>query len=165
MSSHGYEIPYDLGARGTCTIGGNVATHAGGIHFVKHGPLRGNVLGLEVVLANGKILDMMLKVRKDSTGPDLKHLFIQSEGTLGIITKVGLLCHKSDNFSKLVFLDVDSYQQVLQVHDLAKRFLGRSLSAIEYMDYECYYTVYAERSSDLDFPIPIDKLNKDKYFV
>jgi len=88
VGSKNYETPYDLGARGSCTIGGNVATNAGGINFVKHGPLRGNVLGLEVVLANGTILDMMSNVRKDSTGPDLKHLFIQSEGSLGVITKV-----------------------------------------------------------------------------
>jgi len=78
---HNYEIPYDLGARGSCTIGGNVSTNAGGINFVRYGPLRGNVLGLEVVLPNGKVLDMMCSVRKDSTGPDLKHLFVQSEGT------------------------------------------------------------------------------------
>lgn len=94
VAEDGYEIPYDLGARGSCTIGGNVSTNAGGINFVKYGSLRGNVLGLEVVLPNGEIMDMMTIVRKDSTGPDLKQLFVQSEGTLGVITKVALQCEK-----------------------------------------------------------------------
>lgn len=66
------EIPLDLGARGSCVIGGNISTHAGGKYFVKYGPIRTNILGLEVVLANGTILNLQQKVRKDNTGVDLK---------------------------------------------------------------------------------------------
>lgn len=155
VSNFGYEIPYDLGARGSCTIGGNVSTHAGGINFVKHGPLRANVLGLEVVLADGRILDMMNKVRKDSTGPDLKQLFIQSEGTLGIITKVCLRCVKSDPVSKNVFLDVNSYEEVLEVLSIAKAKIGRNLAAIEYMDYDSYKLVHDFKKDLLDFPYEV----------
>jgi FAD/FMN-containing dehydrogenase len=122
----GYEMPFDLPSRGSCTIGGNVATAAGGINFVKHGPLRANVLGLEVVLANGKVLDMMSRVRKDSTGPDLKQLFIQSEGTLGLITKVSLQCAPMQKEKKVAILDVESYAHVPETLALCKSILGRS---------------------------------------
>lgn len=69
-------IPYDLGAKGSCLIGGNIATNAGGLRFIRYGPLHGNVLGLEIVLPNGKILDLMSSMRKDNTGYHLRHLFI-----------------------------------------------------------------------------------------
>jgi FAD/FMN-containing dehydrogenase len=157
VGKHGYDVPYDLGARGSCTIGGNVSTHAGGINFVKYGPLRGNVLGLEVVLPSGKILNMMNTARKDSTGPDLKQIFIQSEGTLGIITKVALRCEASSPEKKLMFLDVTEYSHVLQVLNLAKQKFGRNLSAIEYMDHQSYDLVHSFKNKLLDFPFSYDQ--------
>ena len=69
-------IPYDLGAKGSCLIGGNLATNAGGLRYIKYGSLHGNVLGLEVVLPDGQILDLMSNMRKDNTGYHLRHLFI-----------------------------------------------------------------------------------------
>ncbi len=92
LEDHGYTTPLDLGAKGSCQIGGNVATHAGGLRFVRYGSLRGTVLGLEAVLADGRVIDVLTALRKDNTGYDLKQLFIGSEGTLGVITKVTLLC-------------------------------------------------------------------------
>lgn len=106
------EAPYDLGAKGSCYVGGNVATHAGGTnelicygnwsdlpikilkgkYLVKHGALRGYVTGLKAVLASGAILDLSSTNRKDNTGFDLKQIFIGSEGSLGIITDINLLC-------------------------------------------------------------------------
>lgn len=65
-------MPWDLGARGSCLLGGNIATNAGGLNVVKYGLLRNYVLGLEIVLPNGKILNLMNKNRKDNTGTDLK---------------------------------------------------------------------------------------------
>jgi FAD/FMN-containing dehydrogenase len=76
IDQDGYETPYSLGARGTCTIGGNIATCAGGINYVKYGSLRNYVLGLEVVLANGDVLNLMREIPKDNTGMDMKQLFI-----------------------------------------------------------------------------------------
>ena len=100
ISSHvqefGYELPYNLGSRASCQLGGNIATNVGGSKFVKHGSLRYNVLGLEVVLADGTILDDMSTIRKDNAGYDLKQLFIGSEGTLGIVTKAALKCPTTD---------------------------------------------------------------------
>ena len=79
-------LPLGLGAEGSCTIGGNIATNAGGIMALRYGMMRDLVLGLEVVLPDGSLLDLMRSLRKDNTGYDLKQLFIGSEGTLGIVT-------------------------------------------------------------------------------
>lgn len=85
-SEAGRLFPLSLAAEGSCTIGGNVSTNAGGVHVLRYGMMRDLVLGLEVVLANGGILDLMKGLRKDNTGYDLKQLFIGAEGTLGIVT-------------------------------------------------------------------------------
>lgn len=82
----------DLGAKGSCQIGGNASTNAGGKYVVKYGSLRSHILGLEAVLPNGEILDLRSKIHKDNTGFDLKQLFISSEGTIGIITKLNIHC-------------------------------------------------------------------------
>ena len=79
-------FPLSLGAEGSCTVGGNLATNAGGTAVLRYGNMRDLTLGLEVVLADGRIWDGLRGLRKDNTGYDLKHLFIGSEGTLGIIT-------------------------------------------------------------------------------
>lgn len=83
-------FPLSLGAEGTCQIGGNLATNAGGINVLRYGTARQQVLGLEVVLADGTILDGLRTVRKDTAGYDVKQLFLGSEGTLGIITAAAL---------------------------------------------------------------------------
>ena len=84
----GLYLPLDLGARGSCSIGGNVATNAGGNQVIRYGMTRNLVLGLEAVLADGRIIRSMSKVIKNNSGYDLKQLFIGSEGTLGVVTRV-----------------------------------------------------------------------------
>jgi FAD/FMN-containing dehydrogenase len=79
-------FPLSLAAEGSCTIGGNVSTNAGGVNVLRYGMTRALVLGLEVVLADGQILDLMRGLRKDNTGYDLKQMFIGAEGTLGVVT-------------------------------------------------------------------------------
>ncbi|MBT8068175.1 MAG: FAD-binding oxidoreductase, partial [Gammaproteobacteria bacterium] len=86
----GRYLPLSLGAEGSCQVGGNIATNAGGINVGRYGTARALVLGLEVVLADGTIVDAMRSLRKDTAGYDLKQLFIGSEGTLGIITAASL---------------------------------------------------------------------------
>jgi FAD/FMN-containing dehydrogenase len=76
VNEKGFIMPYDLGAKGSCLIGGNLATNAGGLRFIRYGSLHGSVLGVEVVLPNGQVLDLMSSMRKDNTGYDLKQLFI-----------------------------------------------------------------------------------------
>ena len=76
VNQKGFIMPYDLGAKGSCLIGGNLATNAGGLRFIRYGSLHGSVLGIEVVLPDGQVLDLMSAMRKDNTGYDLKQLFI-----------------------------------------------------------------------------------------
>jgi FAD/FMN-containing dehydrogenase len=83
-------FPLSLGAEGSCTIGGNVSTNAGGVNVLRYGMMRDLVLGLEVVLADGRVLDMLRGLKKDNTGYDLKQLFVGAEGTLGIVTAATL---------------------------------------------------------------------------
>jgi (R)-2-hydroxyglutarate---pyruvate transhydrogenase len=90
-AERGFMMPLDLGAKGSCHIGGNLATNAGGLRLLRYGSLHGTVLGLEAVLADGTILSDMRGLRKDNTGYDVKQLFIGSEGTLGIITACAIL--------------------------------------------------------------------------
>ncbi len=86
----GLMFPMDLGARGTANIGGNVSTNAGGVQVIRYGMTRALIMGLEVVLPDGTIISSLNKMLKNNAGYDLKHLFIGSEGTLGVVTRVVL---------------------------------------------------------------------------
>ncbi|MCC7462028.1 MAG: FAD-binding oxidoreductase [Gammaproteobacteria bacterium] len=90
VAAQGWFFPVDLGARGSCQVGGNAATNAGGIRVLRYGMMRESVLGLEVALADGRLLTMLNRVLKNNAGFDLKHLFIGSEGTLGVITRLSV---------------------------------------------------------------------------
>ena len=102
----GYIVPLDLGAKGACMIGGNIATNAGGLRVIRYGTLHGNVLGLEVVQADGTVLDMLRTLKKDNCGYHLPHLFIGSEGTLGIITKVAVALAMKPTSTSVVWAKV-----------------------------------------------------------
>ncbi|XP_074515919.1 D-2-hydroxyglutarate dehydrogenase, mitochondrial isoform X1 [Sebastes fasciatus] len=132
-----YIMPLDLGAKGSCHIGGNVATNAGGLRLLRYGSLHGTVLGLEVVLADGRVLDCLATLRKDNTGYDLKQLFIGSEGTLGVITGVSILCPRKPKSVNVVFLGCETFEQLLQTFQLCRGMLGEILSAYEFLDSEC----------------------------
>lgn len=134
LGNEGFIVPLDLGAKGSCQIGGNVSTNAGGLRFIRYGSLHGNILGLEVVLANGTILDMLTTLRKDNTGYDLKHLFIGSEGTLGIVTKVSLLTPSKLSSTNIAFLACEDFLSCQKLLLEAKRGLGEVISAFEFMD-------------------------------
>src|SRR5690606_36090614 len=89
-AEHGPQFPLDLGARGSATIGGMLATNAGGNKVLRYGMIRDMVLGLEVVLSDGSVMDAMSHLMKNNTGLDVKQLYIGTEGTLGIITRAVL---------------------------------------------------------------------------
>ena len=90
VGEDGFMFPLDLGARGSCTIGGNISTNAGGNRVIRYGMTRDLVLGLEAVLADGTILKGVRKYIKNNTGIDLKQLFVGTEGTLGVVTRAAL---------------------------------------------------------------------------
>ena len=91
----GLMFALDLGARASCTIGGNIATNAGGVRVLRYGMMREQVLGLEAVLADGSVVSSMFDVLKNNTGYDLRQMFIGSEGTLGIVTRAVLRLHEA----------------------------------------------------------------------
>jgi D-2-hydroxyglutarate dehydrogenase len=134
LEPHQLTIPIDLGAKGSCQVGGNVATNAGGVHLLRYGSLHGSVLGLECVLADGTIVDLDSKMRKDNTGFDMKQLFVGSEGALGIITKVTLAVPPLPKSRSVVFVGLDSFANVRRLLRLAKAELGEVLSAFEMLD-------------------------------
>lgn len=137
VEERGFIMPLDLGAKGSCHIGGNVATNAGGLRLLRYGSLRGTVLGLEVVLADGTVLNCLTSLRKDNTGYDLKQLFIGSEGTLGVITAVSILCPPKPSTVNVAFLGCPGFAEVLQTFRTCRAMLGEILSAFEFMDAEC----------------------------
>lgn len=109
VSERGLRMPLDLGSKGSCNIGGNVSTNAGGLRLLRFGNLQGNVLGLEAVKADGTILNLMSNFKKDNTGYHLKHLFIGSEGTLGFVTKVAIACPTASNAVNVAFVGMCTY--------------------------------------------------------
>lgn len=136
LEPRGCTVPLDLGAKGSCHIGGNVATNAGGLRYLRYGSLHGSVLGLEVVLPDGTLLNLMNSLRKDNTGYDLKQLFIGSEGTLGIITKVALACPPMPLSVQTSYLSCTSFEDATKILRIAKMKLGEILSAFEFLDKE-----------------------------
>ncbi|WP_159994206.1 FAD-binding oxidoreductase [Roseomonas sp. 18066] len=129
----GFFIPLDLGARGSCAIGGNLSTNAGGNRVIRYGMAREMVLGLEAVLADGTVVGGLNKMLKNNAGYDLKHLFIGAEGTLGIITRVVLRLFPKPGCTMAALCALDRYDQVLELLAGARRGLGPLLSAFEVM--------------------------------
>ena len=138
-----YEMPINLGSKGSCQIGGNLSTNAGGINFIKHNSLHANTIGLKTVLPNGDILDNITRLRKDNTGYDLKHLFIGAEGTLGIITEAAILCPPKPKCKEVAIVACASFNDVIVLMRRVKRDLSDVLAAAEFMDYACMERVLA----------------------
>ena len=136
--AEGLMFPLDLGARGSCQIGGNASTNAGGNRVIRFGMARDNILGLEAVLADGTVLSSMNRMIKNNAGYDLKQLFIGSEGTLGIITQLVLRLREATVAEDLAFIGFDNFDQVTGFLKFIDRSLGGTLSAFEVM-WQDYY--------------------------
>jgi len=124
-------FPLSLGAEGSCQIGGNIATNAGGLNVLRYGMTRELVLGLEVVLANGTIWNGLQSVRKDNTGYDLKQIFIGSEGTLGVITAASLRLLPPQRERVTIWLTVPSAEQALALFSTFRSQFGDVISSFE----------------------------------
>lgn len=135
--AQGLLFPLDLAAKGSSQIGGNLATNAGGLRFVKYGGAREQVLGLEVVLANGEFLDLNTDLRKDNCGYDLKQLFVGSEGTLGVITKATLRLMPPFVGIETACIGCESMNQVLSLFELAQK-QGLKICAFEFFTQDTY---------------------------
>lgn len=124
-------FPLSLGAEGSCQIGGNISTNAGGTQVLRYGNTRALVLGLEVVLANGEIWNGLRSLRKDNTGYDLKHLFIGAEGTLGIVTAAVLRLFPLPTASETAWAAVQSPEKAVELLGFMKSKLGDQVSGFE----------------------------------
>ena len=134
----GFLLPIDLGSRGSCQIGGNIATNAGGIRVIRHGVTRDNILGLEVVLADGTVISSLNHLRKNNTGYDLKHLFIGSEGTLGVITRAVIRLQPLPVGKATALVALSTYQDAVQLLARAQASVA-GLTAFEIM-WESYFS-------------------------
>lgn len=152
VGEQGLMMPLDLGAKGSCRIGGNVSTNAGGLRLIRYGNLHGNVLGVEAVKANGQIIDCLSTLKKDNTGYHLKHLFIGSEGTLGVVTKVVIHCPQKPTSLSLAFFGLESFDNILSTFKRAKKELGEILSSCEMLDAQSLNVV----KTHLKLKSPID---------
>ena len=126
-------FPVDIGSRGSCQIGGIIATNAGGNRVLRYGMTRQSVLGLEVVLADGTVISRMGKVLKDNAGYDLKHLFIGSEGTLGVITRALLALQPLPVSRQSALVAVAGFDAVTALLTQCRQRLGPRLSSFEVM--------------------------------
>jgi len=130
-------FPLTLGAEGSCQIGGNLSTNAGGSNVLRYGNTRDLVLGLEVVLADGRIWSGLRGLRKDNTGYDLKHLFIGAEGTLGIITQAVLKLFPRPRSSVTALAAARSAEDVVELLSLLRKHCGDRVSAFEIISRNC----------------------------
>ena len=130
----GFLFPLSLGAEGSCTIGGNLSTNAGGTQVVRYGNARELCLGLEVVTADGDIWNGLSGLRKDNTGYDLRDLFVGSEGTLGIITAATMKLFPLPAASLTAWAAVPSMEQAVELLGLSHRYLGAGLTGFEVMN-------------------------------
>ncbi len=158
--AEGLLFPLDLGARGSCTIGGNVATNAGGNRTIRYGMTRDSVLGLEAVLADGTVLSSLNKMVKNNAGYDLKHLFVGSEGTLGIVTRVVLRLERRPRSHDCALLAVPGFTEVVELLRRLEEEIGGSMSAFEVMWREFYELVTGPQARTAP-PIP----HGDPYYV
>lgn len=124
-------FPLSLAAEGSCTIGGNLSTNAGGTHVLRYGTARDLALGLEVVLPDGRILNVLRGLRKNTAGYDLKHLFIGAEGTLGIITAAVLKLFPMPRAVETAFVAVESPKAALDLFHRLRADTGERVSAFE----------------------------------
>ena len=126
-------FPLSLGAKGSCMIGGNLSTNAGGVNVLKYGNTRELCLGLEVVLPDGKIMNLLSELKKDNTGYDLKNIFIGAEGTLGIITAATLKLFQLPKTITTVFVEADKISNAVELLNIFNSHFPDRIESFELM--------------------------------
>ena len=143
-------FPLSLAAEGSCQIGGNLSTNAGGVNVLRYGTARELVLGLEVVLPDGRVWNGLRALRKDNTGYDLKQLFLGAEGTLGIITAAVLRLFPRPSATATAWIALDSPRAAVELLGLLRGRLGERLSAFELISRPCLEAVLAHSKATSD---------------
>jgi FAD/FMN-containing dehydrogenase len=134
-------FPVSLAAEGSCQIGGNLSTNAGGVNVLRYGTAREQVLGLEVVLPDGRVWDGLRGLRKDNTGYDLKQLFLGAEGTLGIITAAVLRLYPKPTANATAWIAIESPAAAIELLAFLHERLGDRVSAFELLSRACVEAV------------------------
>jgi len=148
----GFMLPLDLGARGSATIGGVISTNAGGVRVIRYGMMRESVLGLEAVLADGTVMSSMNKMLKNNAGYDLKHLFIGSEGTLGIVTRAVCRLRPKPRSINTAFAGIADFDKLVAFLGFMESALGGELASFEVM-WGAYDRFVRERCPSLRPPL------------
>src|ERR1700727_2947644 len=131
-------FPLSLASEGTCTIGGNISTNAGGLNVIAYGNTRDLVTGVEAVLADSRIVNYLNKLRKDNTGYDDKSLFIGAEGTLGIVTAASLRLYPNPRAQATAFVGLKSPDDALKLLRLARERVGAGITSFELISRTAY---------------------------
>jgi len=153
-------FPVTFGAKGSAHIGGLISTNAGGMRVLRYGMTRKQVLGLEVVLADGTVVSSLKKIIKDNSGYDLKQLFIGSEGTLGVVTRAVIRLEEAPQSKNSAFVGLDTYEQVVDLLKFMDTGLSGTLSAFELL-WDRNYMAMTTSPSPLKAPLPY----KYKFYV
>jgi FAD/FMN-containing dehydrogenase len=146
-------FPLSLAAEGSCQIGGNLSTNAGGVNVLRYGNAREQVLGLEVVLPDGQVWDGLRGLRKDNTGYDLKQLFLGAEGTLGVITAAVLRLYPRPSATATAWIALDSPRHAVESLAALRERVGERISAFELVSRACLEAVLAH-ATELRDPLP-----------
>ena len=146
----GRYFPVSLAAEGSCQIGGILSTNAGGVNVLRYGNTRDQVLGLEVVLADGSVWNGLRSLRKDNTGYDLKHLFIGAEGTLGVITAAVLKLRAQPAASATAWIALETPAHAVELLAQLREQLGECVSAFELVSRRCLEAVLAHAPGTQD---------------
>jgi FAD/FMN-containing dehydrogenase len=152
---HDLMFPLDLGGRGSCTIGGNISTNAGGNRVIRYGMTRDMVLGLEAVLADGTVVSSMNQMIKNNAGYDLKQMFIGTEGSLGIVTRAVLRLREKPTSQATLLVAIDEFGKLSRFLKHIDAALGGTLSAFEVM-WNNFYTLVTTAPAENQAPISQD---------
>ena len=128
------EFPLSMGSKGSCQIGGNIATNAGGLNVIKYGTIRQNILGIEAVLPNGEIYSSLKNIKKNNTGLDLKQLLIGSEGILGIITAAMIQIYPLPKEKIVIWASLNKFKEVLKLYVLILNKFKDLITSFEFMN-------------------------------
>ena len=153
--AHDLIFPLTFGAKGTAVIGGNLATNAGGSNVLRYGNTRDLCMGLEVVLPDGRVMDLMTSLHKDNSGFNLKHLLIGAEGTLGIITKAVMKLFPKPRAYATATLAVRSLEDALELLNTMQAATGGAVEAFEYMP-AAYFDRYLQFVPGATLPFEVN---------
>lgn len=156
-NEHGLMFAVDLGARGSCTIGGNISTNAGGNQVIRFGMMREQILGLEAVLANGTIISSLNSLLKNNAAYDLKQLFIGSEGTLGLVTRAVLRLHAKPISQNTAMVAINNFEDLKTFFKDTSNAFGGALSSFEVLWGE-YYELLTKKSKRHTPPLSVNAL-------